>query len=181
MNYGQQENIRVKEQIVDGLFSELAVKSFSEITVASLIEAAGVARASYYRNFNSKEEILRFYLNQLITKRRENHHTPSWTREAVEKELIDLFDFFFKQKDRFLLLFNSGLSAYIFEFFQLLPLEQGRKKKSPFANPYLLPLFTGAIPSILFTWLKKDNPESSEKIAKMVLSLLPEQLFIDEK
>ena len=52
------DNQRVKNQITEGLFSLLRKKSFSEITVTDIVREAKVARASYYRNFQNKEEII---------------------------------------------------------------------------------------------------------------------------
>jgi AcrR family transcriptional regulator len=61
MNHSLQENLRVKNQIVNGLFKLLKVKSFSSIKITELIKVSNVARASYYRNFDTIEDILVFY------------------------------------------------------------------------------------------------------------------------
>ena len=43
------ENMRVKKSIQTALFSLMKKKKFSEIRVADIISASGVAKASYYR------------------------------------------------------------------------------------------------------------------------------------
>ena len=58
MSKASMDNQRVKNQITEGLFSLLRKKSFSEITVTDIVREAKVARASYYRNFQNKEEII---------------------------------------------------------------------------------------------------------------------------
>lgn len=183
MNYGQQENARVKEQIVQGLFKELETTPFSEIRVASLIKSAGVGRTSYYRNFNSKEEILDYYLAELLNKRRQTSQLPTWTKDSVTNNLEDIFDFFLKQKEHFLLLFNSGLSSYLFDYFRNIPQSVPEEKRShlPNHNPYLLPFFTGALPGVLFEWLKRNSPETPKEMATIITKMLPPEIFVDEK
>lgn len=181
MNYGQQENARVKEQIVDGLFKELEEHPFSEIRIASLIKTAGVGRTSYYRNFDSKEDILNYYLEELVNERRQQSKQFSWTRIDVQSDLTDIFVFFRGQKERFLLLFNSSLSAYIFNYFRDTANNGRTPDELPWNEPYLIPFFTGALPSILFEWLKRDAPESPSEMANIVTNFLPDAFFVDEK
>lgn len=56
------ENMRVKKSIQTALFSLMQKKKFSEIRVADIISVAGVAKASYYRNFSSIENVIYFIL-----------------------------------------------------------------------------------------------------------------------
>ena len=56
---------RVKKRIAEGLFALLRKKDFSEITVTDIVREADVARASYYRNFDSKEQIIEAAMDDL--------------------------------------------------------------------------------------------------------------------
>ena len=51
-------NRETKVRITYALVSLLASKKLSDISVTDIVERAGVARASYYRNFSSKEDVL---------------------------------------------------------------------------------------------------------------------------
>ena len=51
-------NRLVKLRIARALTKLMEKKNFSDITVTEIVQTAGVARASYYRNFTSKEEVL---------------------------------------------------------------------------------------------------------------------------
>ena len=51
-------NRQVKLKIARALTKLMDTKAFSDISVTDIITTAGVARASYYRNFHSKEEVL---------------------------------------------------------------------------------------------------------------------------
>ncbi|CAH1857019.1 hypothetical protein R078131_01520 [Convivina intestini] len=182
MNYGQQENVRVKNQIVDGLFKELETKKFSEIRIASLIKSAGVGRVSYYRNFDNKEEILDYYLQTIIETRQKQRKTQNviLTKKSVKQDLSSTFLFFLEQKDRFLLLFNSGLSAYVIEYFRSISNELHHQDPQLPNNLYLTSFLTGALSSVLFEWLQRNTPETPDEMADIVLNLLPKQL-LEEK
>ena len=65
MSKASMDNMRVKKQITEGLFSLLRKKPFSEITVTDIVKESNVARASYYRNFQNKEEIIESAMDSL--------------------------------------------------------------------------------------------------------------------
>ena len=48
-------NQKVKTSITSALFELLKEKSISEISITEIINKAHVARASFYRNYSSKE------------------------------------------------------------------------------------------------------------------------------
>ena len=57
---------RVKRCITDALFSPLEGKSLSDIRITEIIERAGVARASFYRNYRTKEDVLVTLIRDVI-------------------------------------------------------------------------------------------------------------------
>ena len=59
MSKASMDNMRVKKQITEGLFSLLQKKPFSEITVTDIVKESKVARASYYRNFENSISLIR--------------------------------------------------------------------------------------------------------------------------
>ena len=58
MDKRKEANIRVKSNITKALFRLMHEKSFSDISITELIRDAGVARVSFYRNYDSKEDVL---------------------------------------------------------------------------------------------------------------------------
>lgn len=66
MNMHEEEHELVKQSLTEALISLMDVKPFSEITVTELVLKAGVARATYYRNFSSKEQVLTDYIDDIL-------------------------------------------------------------------------------------------------------------------
>ena len=58
MDKRKEANLRVKENITAALLHLLQEKSISKITVSEIIAEAGVARASFYRNYATKESVI---------------------------------------------------------------------------------------------------------------------------
>ena len=58
-------NSYVIEHITDALLKLMKDKPIEDISIRELCEVAGIGRASFYRNFNSKEDILRGYIRNI--------------------------------------------------------------------------------------------------------------------
>ena len=55
----REKNSYVKSRILEALLELTRERSFGEISISALTERAGVGRASFYRNFKSREDVLR--------------------------------------------------------------------------------------------------------------------------
>ena len=82
MNKRQEANMRVKARITAALLTLLNEKSISDITVTEIISEAGVARASFYRNYSSKESVITTLITDVLEQfraevqyDRENYYT----------------------------------------------------------------------------------------------------------
>ena len=62
---GKTEGYSVKREIKDALMELIAEKQYMDITVTDLVTRAGVARASFYRYFNSINEVIDAISNEL--------------------------------------------------------------------------------------------------------------------
>ena len=98
-------NAYVTEHITAAILSLLEEKPLSEISISELCDQAGVGRASFYRNFQEKEDVLRAYIKGLF---------DEWTGE-LEKDLpldrliFALFSHFEAHRDFYALLSKQGL------------------------------------------------------------------------
>lgn len=52
-------NAYVIEHINEALFGLLKEKSLNEISISEICETAGVGRMSFYRNYESKEDVIK--------------------------------------------------------------------------------------------------------------------------
>ena len=59
------EGYSVKQQITDAVMELMAEKNYMEITVSDVINKAGVARASFYRNFNTISDVIDLTIDKI--------------------------------------------------------------------------------------------------------------------
>ena len=105
-------NRQVKLKIARALTKLMDTKAFSDISVTDIIATAGVARASYYRNFHSKEEVLIKITDDIMEeyrKRAEKLENDFFSYEAI----LLIFRYFKTYKKFILSVYKAGL-AYIY-------------------------------------------------------------------
>ena len=61
-----EENLRVKRLIVNAFFTLLEKYDLESISISEITRTAKVSRMAYYRNFNSKIDIIDFYLDDIL-------------------------------------------------------------------------------------------------------------------
>ena len=62
----EQKNTYVKQQITNALLELLKEKSIADISITELTQKTQIDRVSFYRNFQTKEDILREESDRLI-------------------------------------------------------------------------------------------------------------------
>ena len=55
-----------KDYITEGLFILMEKKDYKDITITDITNKAGVNRITFYRNFDSKDEIINKYLEKSL-------------------------------------------------------------------------------------------------------------------
>lgn len=89
-------NHRPDERLLDTAYELFSARGVRDVGVDELVERAGVAKATLYRHFASKDELILAFL-QL----REDRWTVGWLEESVrarggtpEEQLLSVFDLF---------------------------------------------------------------------------------------
>lgn len=65
MNGHQKQKEESKEMIEEALFALMQEKSYSKIAVTEIVERAGVARRTFYRLYDGKDDVINSYFNKL--------------------------------------------------------------------------------------------------------------------
>lgn len=103
------ENMRVKRGIQDALLALMEKKKFSEIRVSDIIAVSGVAKASYYRNFSSLEDVICSYIDRMnheLTELMTHQHDTDMS--AMRQNLIVLYNYYLEHRKEILLLCSNG-------------------------------------------------------------------------
>ena len=111
--YTPTENL--KEFISESLMILMRKKNFADITIGEITDKAGVNRSSYYRNFKSKDELIKYYFNKIIF---EHMKKIRLQKDITVKDyLLKMFSHFYQYRKELLLIYKNNLSHLILETF----------------------------------------------------------------
>ncbi len=104
----ENRNAYVLEHLTSSLLMLLAEKPLEQISISELCDAAGVGRTSFYRNFETKEEILKAHIKHLFC---------GWMNEwksspglPLSELVYQVFSHFETNRDFYSLLNKRGLT-----------------------------------------------------------------------
>lgn len=165
MDKRKEENLRVKRNITDTLFSLMAEKSLNDIYITELVKKAGVARASFYRNYSSKEDVLVTLIRDILEELRQELDLEKGTVYTLENVYLS-FWYFKKYKNYILDLQRSGFSSVLLE--ELNHFHESIEGNMPYDSieKYELYIYIGALLNTAVTWLTDEGKISCEEIAR---------------
>lgn len=164
MDKRKEANLRVKSSITKALFRLMHEKSFSDIRITELIRYAGVARMSFYRNYDSKEDVLLTLINDVLEQFRDmidDSGTNYYTYENVRRS----FAFFYKYGEFVLDLYQFGYGSILLESLNRFHEEIAGTMPSNSIERYGLYMYMGALFNTAIIWLQSDTKESEADMA----------------
>ena len=178
-NKGNTVSDRSKLWMENALLKLMKNENYEEITIQEITDNAGLSRRTFYRNYFSKDEIIKGYFykiwleyESLIRKQKNYLSLPNVAEIffSVMKKHID----FLKLADR-----NHLFPLFLSEFDKLLPpiFEELKGKNMAFSKEsirYALIFSTGGFLRILEEWIKdgaKKSPEEMSDIVKNIISI----------
>lgn len=157
MNRKQELNAFIKSCITDALIQLMQKKPFEEITITELTQTAGVGRASFYRNFKSKQDVLAQHLSDLLVEWGKDFEAKGDKNYFNES----LFRHFYKHKDIYLLLYQQGLSNLIYDSIrQAIKIDESANN----VERYVKSTFAGLIFGMVDEWMRQGMQESPEEL-----------------
>lgn len=115
MNLHKEEHLVVEQSLTEALFRLMRKKAFSEITVTELVKCAGVARSTYYRNYYSKEDIIKKFISNVF-----ENFCKEYPAKSIKDRLSNVYfervaKYVFRYRDRLSLIHKAGLSSLYLE------------------------------------------------------------------
>ena len=155
-------------------------KNFNDIKISDIAAKAGVSRMTYYHYYDSKTDILRDYLQEIVASYLKKVGIFSSAKRKYQKKDTGAFQsythilhsllFFDQYASFFLTLTNAGLYSIIIDAIndfmtaQVLPDYQG--------SAYELYYYSGALLNTFIQWESDGKKESAEEIAKIISSFV---------
>lgn len=162
------ENERVKNSIENALLTLMRQKNFSDISVSDIIRVSQVARTSYYRNYDSKEDIIDSYIEKI--------HTGARMQFVICPDSDDVYSFFRTENfisslkyyqqyaSEILLLYDTGFGSRLLEKLNEFSEFELGDMPADSIERYNLYLLTGAAFNFMIRWMKNGMKESPEEL-----------------
>lgn len=165
-------NIFMKECIAQALSKLIETKPLSDIKITELARIAGVSRMTYYRNFNSKEEIFSSYFDIILRRydQAEGYLQPFGIYHDTE-HMIHYFRFVLEHKDFLYAVVNNGYGNIFLAAITDYIVNKWLKNESDSTEYYTLCAFSGSLYSLYVSWAKNDFKESPEEMAQILFNI----------
>lgn len=165
--------VRSRELITEGLIRLMEKESYELITITQICQESQVARQTFYRNYNSKEDILISYIRERLLKRARD----KCFGDDFKTNLRILFADFPVPKELISLMRKNGLFYLLEEEFLgfmpvvtdciLMPKLLGSPEYDDFLTHYIV----STVLSILTVWIDHGYKESAERLSAISIEL----------
>lgn len=158
----EKRNAYVIEHITDSFFELLAQKPISDISISELTDLAGVGRASFYRNFKRKEDIITTHLNQLfrewLSECNKNNNAP------LSEQVRTMITHFETHRSFYTLLNEQGLTYMLKD---IIIGFCGPKPEYDMLQAYASSFTAYTIYGWIDVWFQRGMKESSEELYEL--------------
>ncbi|MBR2527719.1 MAG: TetR/AcrR family transcriptional regulator [Blautia sp.] len=166
MDKRKEANRIVKEAITDALFSLMRKKSFYKITITEISRLAGVARASFYRNYSSKEDVLQTLVDEVLEKFRSETLTEPDDFYCYENVLRS-FRYFYEYRQYFVDMCRADFASLLLASLNQFHESIAGVMPANSIDRYQLYMYMGALINTAIVWLWEEPKESVEDMAHM--------------
>lgn len=154
------------QKITEALFSLMKRDSFSEITILQICQEAQVSRAAYYRNFETKEDIIEYAIIEKI-----HHFMGKITdKEGVIFEERNFIDAWIAEKDFFILLNKQNLfgqfTLHLYHYFREYLQEVTKNYSEEY--DYLASTLSFGTVAILVVWVQHGCKETPKELLRII-------------
>ena len=150
----------LKECLSDALIQLMREKDFEKISIKEIADTAGVGRATWFRNYTSKNEALTFKFVQVWNRWADEHAIAVRDRFDLAN-VKNFFQFNYEIKHILEIVYTSNMQSAIYDaFYQVMMPQYGANAKECYqARFYSYGLF-----GLLDEWIKRGFKESVEEM-----------------
>ncbi|MCI8462227.1 MAG: TetR/AcrR family transcriptional regulator [Lachnospiraceae bacterium] len=163
-----------RECMVQALIRLLGEKPLSAISITELTAAAGVSRMTYYRNYQSLDDILRSHLTDIFADYRRD--VEAWIDKGNYndyKNMLHCYEYFRMHADFIRCLLQCNMGTLLLESLTQYIIDTYYKEEKGIVFYYTLQAFAGSLYNIYIAWIRSDSRESAQKMASIICGLYP--------
>ena len=152
-----------KTELTKALLLLLKKKKLNEITISELCKKAGLSRLSFYRNYDSMEEIIREHLSG-ITDSFLASSSANFRTTPREEFITLLFEHMYSIRDLVSLLIDNNLSYLLKEEFDAAFM----RSVNTYNDPYRCYVASGVYFNLFYYWFSNGCKEKPSEVSRML-------------
>lgn len=169
MEYAPEEYTRF--YIVQALFKLMDSYEYEKISVTDIAQKAGVGRATFYRYFKRKEDVLIYYMEHNTKDFIFNQRYYPRCKEDHIKIVTNVFIKFKENTEPFKLIRKAHLEYIYLDYLNKM-LTKTFQNDYPQSNSYKPYLYAGMIFNVSMAWLDNGCKEPAETLAETVVDAI---------
>ncbi len=166
-NHKTERNRFTRMNIGEAIVELLKEKEFDKIQVSEITKKAGVSRMTYYNYYETKEQVLKDYLHELVNEfvvESSNH--PETGRMMSYEHIVFSLKFFDKYASFFLTLNKAGFYGMIINAMNEFMLENAGEEYD--GSVYRLYCYTGALLNLFIKWEENRKDMSADEVGEII-------------
>ncbi|AHK17810.1 MAG: AcrR family transcriptional regulator [Gammaproteobacteria bacterium] len=171
---------RSRRLLINTLLELMAERPYSKISVANICEHSSVARPTFYLHFRSKDDLLRYYIEQMFLQFAEQIDPILTASPTVDPEIATImFRQWQEHADLARLLVAPDVEAILLNEFKRYVghvidrfVEAHKLKISSDSKiHYVVDFLAGASFSVIVRWIREDFKETPEELSALYADL----------
>ena len=172
--YSSQELVKLK--ISDSLFALMHKADFKAISITDIVNDAHISRATFYRHFSGKEEVVHFYFDRLVKKFGISILKSPETVDECRTSVMKVLSVVKRNKGAIRLITKtdngSMLLSYIDEQYAR-PYKRSGATGEIGLTPYI---YSGAVYNLIMKWMSEDCKTPEDALADVLVQIMPEMI-----
>lgn len=157
--------------IVQALFKLMDDYSYEHIGVTDIVRKAGVGRATFYRYFKSKEDVIVHFFERHTREFVFSQHFRPRCKEDYTETVREILAFFKSQIGPFTLLRKARLEYLYLDFLNKKFAEMFRRDH-PDASEYTPYIYAGMLFNVSVKWLSEGCASPEAEIARTIVEAI---------
>lgn len=163
------------DKLIKAAFIELMNrKYYMDITVTDLVKEAGIARASFYRNYGSTNDVLTGIIDDIAAAFEETFPVLGSNDTSAWREFLFRFIYDFRSRQKKLMTNNPiNISVILFRLNERFSRLQSEMNPVDLNEKYRRFARVGLILMVLKGWIDTGMKETTEELVNYLMGLIP--------
>lgn len=154
--------------IAEALLLLMRNHPYSNITIGNITKKAGVNRSTYYRHFDSKESVIKFFLSSIMSEYLEAFNGLKY--RDFSSYLLTMFQSFYSHKSELISIHKAGLSFLLLDVFIKYFDFENITKKASLKEQYKISYHLGGIYNNMLLWFSHELSETPKEMTEIAIS-----------